>query len=517
MAEPVDAQAKEAFQYWGYLFKPDKCGTELLNRLLAGIADFISRNLDQPSDEIDITPSQLAAFYRAVGGDYDILFIETPPQSMAFIYKSLGCLHSLQPAPTDDGYGTPNIPALKKKGFVTWQTIQLLLGPEEHVPFLQNAVATLGIIDPSTGQAFPKLLPTESFPREPDADMVRWYEGVSERLRQQCEAEEQQPGDGRPGGERRARSSEDSSADERSGAAAYFRDPLYRNHRDRPTMVRRYSKNPPRSPREFIKGVRHAWAPHLPWHRGDRQRNFADRYTPGDGDDEEDATPMGLHRYATAPARSSPPSHQHQAQHSQQQSYQPQRPAAPSRQETRIRAGSLVSTESTSDSDTPSQTLRHRRSHEPPHSPREYFPHIYEPGRRYSADYGREGDVPPAASAYGPSKAPLFAAQVAQLQPAHAYYANYGRPVTSGRSSYSGNRPVSRYKDEEGLDGRRRAESWREGYVRGAAREPSWERERERGRHRGERDRDRVRMGHRHVQSVDGVGGRRYPAEAPWR
>ncbi|KAJ9636268.1 hypothetical protein H2199_007943 [Coniosporium tulheliwenetii] len=501
MAEPVDAQAKEAFQYWGYLFKPDKCGTELLNRLLAGIADFISRNLDQPSDEIDITPSQLAAFYRAVGGDYDILFIETPPQSMAFIYKSLGCLHSLQPAPTDDGYGTPNIPALKKKGFVTWQTIQLLLGPEEHVPFLQNAVATLGIIDPSTGQAFPKLLPTESFP---ESRMRTWY------------AEEQQPGDGRPGAR---------------GAREAPKTALQTNAAGQPHTSATLStatiaiaqpwcgdirKTHP-APREFIKGVRHAWAPHLPWHRGDRQRNFADRYTPGDGDDEEDATPMGLHRYATAPARSSPPSHQHQAEHSQQQSYQPQRPAAPSRQETRIRAGSLVSTESTSDSDTPSQTLRHRRSHEPPHSPREYFPHIYEPGRRYSADYGREGDVPPAASAYGPSKAPLFAAQVAQLQPAHAYYANYGRPVTSGRSSYSGNRPVSRYKDEEGLDGRRRAESWREGYVRGAAREPSWERERERGRHRGERDRDRVRMGHRHVQSVDGVGGRRYPAEAPWR
>lgn len=450
---------------------------------------------------------------------------------MAFIYKSLGCLHSLQPTPTDDGYGTPNIPALKKKGFVTWQTIQLLLGPEEHVPFLQNAVATLDIIDPSTGQPFPKLLPTESFPREPDADMVRWYEGVSDRLRQQCEAEEQPPTDGRQGGgERRARSPDDSSADERNGAAAYFRDPLYRNQRNRPTMIRRYSKNPPRSPREFIKGVRHAWAPHLPWNRTtERQRGFADRYTPDDGDDEEDATPTGLHRYATAPSRSSPPSHQHQAQHSQQP-YQPQRPAAPSRQETRIRAGSLVSTESTSDSDTPGQTLRHRRSHEPSHSPREYFPHIYEPGsgRRYSADYGRDGDVPmppmaaaAAASAYGPSKAPLFAAQVAQLQPAHAYYANYGRPVTSGRSSYSGNRPAARYKDEDVLDGRRRAESWREGFVRGAAdlREPSWERETERERHRGERDRDRerVRMGHRHVQSVDGVGGRRYPAEAPWR
>jgi hypothetical protein len=29
------------YQYWGYLFKPDKCGTPLLDRLLKGIADTI--------------------------------------------------------------------------------------------------------------------------------------------------------------------------------------------------------------------------------------------------------------------------------------------------------------------------------------------------------------------------------------------------------------------------------------------------------------------------------------------
>jgi hypothetical protein len=38
----ADAAAhKEAFQYWGYLIKEDKCGTELFDRLLKGIADAI--------------------------------------------------------------------------------------------------------------------------------------------------------------------------------------------------------------------------------------------------------------------------------------------------------------------------------------------------------------------------------------------------------------------------------------------------------------------------------------------
>jgi hypothetical protein len=36
-----ESEAKEDMEYWGYLFKPDKCGTEKLNRLLAGIARYI--------------------------------------------------------------------------------------------------------------------------------------------------------------------------------------------------------------------------------------------------------------------------------------------------------------------------------------------------------------------------------------------------------------------------------------------------------------------------------------------
>lgn len=37
----ADAVHREAYGYWGYLFKKDKCGMPLLDRLLKGIAEVI--------------------------------------------------------------------------------------------------------------------------------------------------------------------------------------------------------------------------------------------------------------------------------------------------------------------------------------------------------------------------------------------------------------------------------------------------------------------------------------------
>ncbi|KAF1981930.1 hypothetical protein K402DRAFT_341399 [Aulographum hederae CBS 113979] len=244
-AEPAaaDVEHKEALQYWGYLFKADKCGTDLFNRLLAGIANYIHTHFE-PSHCPDLSPSQLAAFYRAVGGNYDALFVETLPSSIGFIYKSLGCMHSLQPGPEDDGYATPSVPALKSKGFITWQTIQLLLGPEEHVPFLQNAVKQFDLIDPADGKPFPKMLPKEAFPERPDQAMVEWYDSVSERLRREAETAHIQR-------ERTAAAnamSDDDAASEdspdgRSEAAQYFSNPLYRDREGRPGILRHSSRS----------------------------------------------------------------------------------------------------------------------------------------------------------------------------------------------------------------------------------------------------------------------------------
>ena len=133
-----------------------------------------------------LTTIQLASFFRLVGGDYDTLFLGTPSASLSFIYTSLGCFHTLQPE--KDPFAPPSVPALTPQGFVKWQMVQLLLEPGEHVPFLQQAVKRFELVDPVDGTRFPRLLPREALPDEPDESMIRWHENVSDRLLLEAEA-----------------------------------------------------------------------------------------------------------------------------------------------------------------------------------------------------------------------------------------------------------------------------------------------------------------------------------------
>ncbi|KAF2622434.1 hypothetical protein BU25DRAFT_480745 [Macroventuria anomochaeta] len=412
-----EAAQREAYDYWGYLLKPDKCGTPKLDRLLKGIAEVISKKFE-PSDSPDLTPSQIAAWYRAVGGNYDVLFTETPPSSIAFIYRSLGAFHSLQPSASDDGYSSPAIPALKKQGFVTWQTIQLLLGPQEHVPFIQKSVEQFDVIDAETNEVFLKMLPSKCFPDKPDEAMEEWYEGVAARLKREAEAEAD-----RTRVEDEPRTSADlsgdgSSANERTGAFKYFEDPMYRKARPRPAFMRHVSKEEARASNDHgpISRVRHMLNPFS------RRRSLPPGRYDDDSFSDEDATPIA----------SNPPSTQRYPTH--------KRPH-PTRRES-----SLSTTDSDSDFERPpsrrrTPVLRHRRSHEPPVSPREYFPTYHEqyrpspqhlPSERPDV---RTSSAPSPAPVYGPTKSPLFATHVAQMQ-ARNYY---DRPTMSARASY---RPV---------------------------------------------------------------------------
>lgn len=133
-----------------------------------------------PWDVHCLTPTKLATFYRLVGGDYDPLFLDTPQSSLSFIYQSLGCFHTLQP--DRDPHSAPSIPALTPQGFVRWQTVQLLLEPDEHAPFLQNAVKRFEITNPADGEPFPSILPREALPSKPDPQMLEWHDNVSEKL-----------------------------------------------------------------------------------------------------------------------------------------------------------------------------------------------------------------------------------------------------------------------------------------------------------------------------------------------
>ena len=55
------------------------------------------------------------------------------------------------------------------------------MDPDEHSVYLQNAVKLWDIAD-VTGEIFPKTIPRDAFPSEPDPEMLEWHEGVSRRL-----------------------------------------------------------------------------------------------------------------------------------------------------------------------------------------------------------------------------------------------------------------------------------------------------------------------------------------------
>ncbi|WKT39879.1 hypothetical protein QSH57_001698 [Fusarium oxysporum f. sp. vasinfectum] len=173
---------------YSYMYEKDKSPSKLLDALLRAISRHIIHEIGDKT-VCHLTPEKLAAFYKAVGGDYDSLF-EMPHESISYIWQVTGCQHTLQP--TDDDFAPPSIPALTARGFSRWESLEILLGPEEHVPFLQFAVKNWQLKHPETGQDFPAELPPTVFPTQADAEVDRWHKSCAEKLRKEANARERE-------------------------------------------------------------------------------------------------------------------------------------------------------------------------------------------------------------------------------------------------------------------------------------------------------------------------------------
>ncbi|PMB71021.1 hypothetical protein BM221_003485 [Beauveria bassiana] len=176
MASPPSGGATpgSALQYC-YMFESDKRPTKQLDALLRAISLHILLHIGD-RNELQLTPKKLAAFYKTVGGDYDYM----PDSSISYIWQVTGCQHTLQP--TDNDFAPPSIPALTPRGFCRWESVEILLGPEEHVPFLQFAVKNWNLRHPETGECFPADLPTDVFPSAADEEVDLWHKACGERL-----------------------------------------------------------------------------------------------------------------------------------------------------------------------------------------------------------------------------------------------------------------------------------------------------------------------------------------------
>lgn len=115
----------------------------------------------------------------------DLFNKKVPNRALSCIWQAFGCRHSLLQA-TDNYYQPPDVPALLTSGFVRWQSMQLLLYPQEHVPYLQFAVQNWDLRHPDSGEPFPTPLPSTSFPSEPDPEVTEWHMAVGEGLRAQA-------------------------------------------------------------------------------------------------------------------------------------------------------------------------------------------------------------------------------------------------------------------------------------------------------------------------------------------
>ena len=208
-----------------------------------------------------------------------------------------------------------------------WQTIQLLLGPDEHSKFLMEAVRRWDIKDPTTGEVLPKILPRSCFPSQPDKHMVAWYEGVSERLRTEAEEEMRKLEDEKE--EDRSRvalrgheTDDEESVDSRGPALAYFRNPLYRHVDGKPTASQHGPRQPGVSPRpsslrnkskeaatRFGHVMRNVASPHL-WdghgHERDPEPRHGSRAGSRDRDRERKRRSLPHHLPGDPPPRRDP-------------------------------------------------------------------------------------------------------------------------------------------------------------------------------------------------------------------
>lgn len=195
-----------------------------------------------------------------------------PDPSISYIWQITGCQHSLN-QPTDDDFGAPTVPALTPRGFSRWESVEILLGPEEHVPFMQYAVQNWNLKHPETGEVFPVELPREVFPRVPDADVDLWHQNCGRRMAQEAAREKDET-------ERRARSSEPS--DYRRDRPSQTSTPQGRHRPDDSDYFGRnaaYTNIPER--RASRKDQRHSKSPERPSRRTSsaeraRRRSFSD-------------------------------------------------------------------------------------------------------------------------------------------------------------------------------------------------------------------------------------------------
>lgn len=209
-----------------------------------------------------------------------------PHSSISYIWQVTGCQHSLQP--THNDFEAPSIPALTFRGFSRWESLEILLGPEEHVPFMQYAVKNWCLKHPETGEDFPCDLPADVFPAQADMEVDRWHKSCADRLKSEA-----------------ASSAEDGPGPKPSPAAEQPEPPKFAYVRVNPFQP---ASPRPRAPEPDYFGRPMAYS-HIPGRHASQRR--PDLSPPREDLPEDRTRRKSFSDYASPPPNAEPPPHYH--------------------------------------------------------------------------------------------------------------------------------------------------------------------------------------------------------------
>ncbi|KAF9877830.1 hypothetical protein CkaCkLH20_04965 [Colletotrichum karsti] len=146
---PGEIEMSSVDKAWGLLFDPEGFGTQRLNSVLRGLANYIITEFGPP-ESLVVTPEKMLALYTKYKIEqerfqYEDIFRSRSKDALErieFLYQDLDCqYHLVQNTPRSH----PNVPGLTPVGFAKWMVSNILAYPDPEARRLHAIMSSLPI------------------------------------------------------------------------------------------------------------------------------------------------------------------------------------------------------------------------------------------------------------------------------------------------------------------------------------------------------------------------------------
>ncbi|KAI8285868.1 hypothetical protein K4K60_000888 [Colletotrichum sp. SAR11_57] len=164
---------------WGVLFDLEGYGTQRLNSVLRGLANYMIAEFSPP-ETLVVTPEKMLCLYTKYKVEperfqYEDIFRSRSKDALErieYLYQDLDCQYHLVQSTANPKF-KPNVPALTPTGFAKWMVSNILAYPDPEARRLHNIMSSLpinadGPLVDGKAERLPKQLSRHLFPEHHD-------------------------------------------------------------------------------------------------------------------------------------------------------------------------------------------------------------------------------------------------------------------------------------------------------------------------------------------------------------